>query len=362
MSTGVGEPRSDMILESKIRSLGPATIPYYATVLQYFDERDETGVLYSSEELYKSASRMINKLWKGSGKDPSTFESADRLELLLREIPNYRDHRIHSANVFLLGYYIINKIKNIQQDFSFKSNDPNLTWMLTATFHDVGYAVQETEFWLNRVFEEFLGVNPKFSVGISHIMPMIYMDFIRILSAYHEGGVASTSQDLPTSGIDWIFYNELSSKLVEKNHGVIGALMLAHLLGIKQKFLSRKDRWDFKYNHMPACHAIAAHMLPSIRVKFSLHPFAFLLVVCDELQDWGRSVNEKEPKDTIYLRDVNVLDSKPIEIQFKIDTTEKRQSELRNIMMDRLEIDGRAKISILDQDGQVIFELANNLN
>jgi hypothetical protein len=349
---------SDKVLELKIRSLHANRPRYYETVSRYFEERTRNGVPNSFQEMYESASRMINRLWKGSGKDPATFKSADRFESLLREIPNYRDHRIHSSNVFLLGYYIINRIKTIDPEFSFSSNDPNLTWMLAATFHDVGYAIQETEFWLNRVFEEFLGVNPKFSIGIPQVMPMIYLDFMRILSAYHEGGITSTSQDLPTSGIDWVFYNECSSKLMEKNHGIIGALMLAHLLGIKQKFLGKKNKWDFKYNHLPACHAIATHMLPSIKVRFAIHPFAALLIVCDEVQDWGRSITGRESDDTVCLVDVNVLESKPIEIQLKMSSSKKRQSELKKTITGRLQVDERVKLSFLDQDGEPFLSAA----
>lgn len=210
--------------------------------------------------------------------------------------------------------------------------------MLTATFHDIGYAIQETEFWLNRIFEEFLGVNPKFALSIAQVMPMIYLDFMRILSAYHESGTASLSSacmHLPSSRIDWIFYNEINSGLIEKNHGVLSALMLAHLLGIRQKFLAEEEKWNFKYNHLPACHAIATHMLPSIRVSFAKHPFAFLLVLCDEIQDWSRSPSSKETQNTVYLRDVEVS-SRPTEIRFRVKTSKKRREKLRNTLKERL--------------------------
>lgn len=351
---------SDRLLERKIRSLRLFETRYYNTLLDYFKERGQGNTFEPSEERYKAVSKMISNLWMGSGKDPTVLTSADRFEPILREIPRNRDHRIHSSNVFLLGYYIINRIKKIEPDFDFKTDDPNLVWMLTATFHDIGYAIQETEFWLNRIFEEFLGLNPKFAISIAQVMPMIYLDFMRILSAYHEGGITSLSSDLPSSRIDWIFYNEINSGLIEKNHGVLSALMLAHLLGIRQKFLAEEGKRNFRINHLPACHAIATHMLPSTRVSFVKHPFAFLLVLCDEIQDWGRSPSGKETQNTVYLRDIEVMGSRPTEIRFRVKTSKKRREKLRNILKERLYADERIRVSIRNISGKPILEIPEN--
>jgi len=350
--------RSDLVLEKRIRSLGLTDTPYYVTLLGYFCEHAKAIELPSEKE-YESASRMISTLWKGSDKDPAVFEFADLLEPILRQMSKNRDHRIHSSKVFMLGYYIINAITKINPHFDFKANKPNLAWMLSATFHDIGYAIQETEFWLNRMFEQFLGVNPKFAVSIGQIMPMIYLDFMRILSAYHLNPSAVLSQNLLSSEIDWIFYNELNSKLIEKNHGVISALMLAHLLGIRQGFLEERGNWDFKYNHLPACHAIAAHWLPSISIRFATHPLAFLLVLCDEIQDWGRytSSEECEENDIVYLRDVEVLNTNPISIKMCVKASRERQKELRNKLLERLHPNEALSVSITNVSGNPIVKI-----
>jgi len=347
--------RSDTLLEEKIFSLKMEEARYYHTLTNYF----RTRTIGQSEIDYESSSKVISLLWKGSDKDPAVFKEADLFEPILKKIPGIRDHRIHSFKVFLLGYYLINAIKKNNPSFDFKTNDYNLSWMLSATFHDIGYAVQETEFWLNRMFEEFLGANPRFAFNMNQVMPMIYLDFMRILSAYHQGGVFSINQDLPSSEIDWIFYDRLNSELVEKNHGVISALMLAHLLGIRQGFLKAKDKWDFKINHLPACHAIAAHNIASVHLNFSKHPFAFLLLLCDELQDWSRSASDSPQKTNyaLFLREVEVLDAQPISIKLHVKASKGRIAALRESLLTRLFTGGKISVSIADAKGNTLFEI-----
>lgn len=117
------------------------------------------------------------------------------------------------------------------------------------------------------------------------------------------------------------------------------------------------EKWNFRINHLPACHAIATHDLPSIRVRFGKHPFAFLLVLCDEIQDWGRSPSSKDTQNTIYLRDIEVLSSQPPEIRFRVKTSKKRREKLGNTLKERLYADERIKVSITNMSGKPILEI-----
>lgn len=279
----------------------------------------------SLENRYEIVLNCISQLWVSSEKGPpSVFKDAKDFEPILRKIPGYRDHFIHSFNVFLLGYYIINRLKELLPSFHW-SNDHNLTWMLTATFHDVAYSIQEMESWLNSLFEKFLGVKPDFHYNITQVMPITYLDFMRLISRWHKSSYRFQQID-DVGEIDWTFYNEIGSRLVEKDHSILGSLMLAHLLAVKEGFATER-KWDFLYNHLPACHAISLHHLPSVSVEFRKHPFAFLLVLCDELQDEGRPSNESN-RDTIYIDEIDITSTTIPEIQFKIEISENRKKDL----------------------------------
>jgi hypothetical protein len=198
--------------------------------------------------------------------------------------------------------------------------------MLTATFHDIAYSIQEMESWLNRLFEKFLGVNPDFHYNIMQVMPITYLDFMRLISRWHKYPIQGPLQGEDIDRIDWTFYNEIGSKLVEKDHSILGSLMLAYLLAVKEGFASER-KWDFLYNHLPACHAISLHHLSSVAIEFDKHPFAFLLALCDELQDWGRPSNQSNT-DAICVNDINVVNTGIPEIHLVIEISETKEKTL----------------------------------
>jgi hypothetical protein len=163
---------------------------------------------------------------------------------------------------------------------------------------------------------------------------------MHILSQYHRGGIHSNLGESSLTSMDWFFYNELCEKLVKKNHGVLSALMLCHRMAIKEGFLGNPanpptgDEWDFYFYHVPASHAISLHHMDSIKVKFKKHPFAFMLILCDELQDWGRGGNEMS--DLIFLKSVIVEKSTVPKICFEIDCSTTRQNLLIETLRKRL--------------------------
>jgi len=307
------------------------------------------------EKRYENVLSCITELWVDSSKNPSIFKEARDFEPILQRMPYYRDHFIHSFNVFVLGYYVINRLKEIVPGLDLTSNDYNLSWMLASTFHDVAYPIQEMESWLNELFERFLGVNPYFHYSIMQVIPMVYTDFMRMISRWHKFPIQGPLGGEDLLKLDWTFYNEIASKLVEKDHGVIGALMLTHLLAVKEGFATDR-KWDFLYNHLPACHAISLHHLPSIPVEFLKHPLAFVLVLCDELQDWGRPSSRKTP-DLIELKDISITKMDTLAIQIEIESSANRKKELEEVIARRLQ-DNAIKIIIQAVEGSDNWQTA----
>lgn len=345
---------TDILLKGKIESLEYPHPRYYDDIIDYFTSLQRNACV-TGENRYRSVLDVIRRLWVTSSKNPSIFREARDFEPILFRIPRYRDHFIHSFNVFLLGYYIINELKRVKPDFSLKSNDYNLTWMLASTFHDVAYAIQKMELWFNEMLEKFLGANPNFSFNITQVMPLIYVDFMRLISRWHARSQMETDSGRTLTIADWSFYNEISSKLVEKDHGVLGGLMLAHLLAVREGF-ARKRKWDFLYNHLPACHAITVHHLKSIPIELIKHPIAFVLTLCDELQDWGRP-SDQANQNILYLDQMNIEeDGDRPKIQFVIEISETRKDRLKKALSN-LRASKKAKIIIMDTQNNEVYSI-----
>jgi hypothetical protein len=312
----------DAIIKDRIESLrNKNDIRYYFKLSEYFSKLEPLKL----KEKYGCVLDSINYLWISSDKDSSIFKNAQDFEPILQNILGYRDHFIHSFNVFLLGYYIINRLKEINPDFNFKTNNYNLTWMLASTFHDVAYPIETMDDWLNQLLEKFLGIRPNFYHNIMQLLPLSYGYFLQMISSQHKSPHPLTLKE-SLEEIDFPLFHKINAGLIEKNHGVLGALMLAHLLATKEN--KNGDAWDFLINNLPACHAVCMHNLKSIDIEFSRHPFAFLLVLCDELQDEGRP--SKHPnQDTIRFINIDIIDASLPKVQIKIEITKARKKSLK---------------------------------
>ena len=331
----------DAKIGDRIKSLIP-TGKYHDILLSYFE-----GDIVSTKNKYGTVAKIITDLWVNSRKDPSIFENSQKFEPILQDIPNYRDHFIHSFYVFSVGYYVINKLSElIGTDFReyLGSNAPNLTWMLASTFHDVAYPIERIDSWLGTLIGGFIGISPKNYFNFENIIPNIYYDFMKMICRWHKNPMHGLSSGNEIGSIDWPLYNELNSKLLEKNHGVLSGLILAHQLAARERFAEYGDAWDFFNMHLPACHAICLHAL-DVKIDFSKHPFAFLLVLFDELQDWGRP-SKMEEKEKLFLQDLEVVNVDVPEIRITVAVSEERKEELVRVLKSRLETSKKVRIVV----------------
>jgi len=338
----------------KICELDSST-DYYSTVEDFTGVwGNEWGIPRLSTDLILS---ILSHLWDESGKK-SLFNEFRNFEPILQRDEKYRDHFIHSLNVFLMGYYILNKLcSNEELNRIFRrSNSPNLTWMLASTFHDIAYPLQNIDFWINDVLSIFIGINPHISISITNLMPPIYDHFIQQISKENSAPLHGLS-DSSENSIDWKFYNLLNEKMYEKDHGVYSGLILAHKLAIREGFYERSGLYgDFPINHLPACHAICCHSL-DCAISFNKHPYAFLLKLCDEIQDWGRP-SKLDDREVITLRNIEIImNSKPI-LNISLNITEEREKKLKvNLSPILMITDDKLQIKFINQKRNIFHEL-----
>lgn len=339
---------TNRLLSEKIKSLNVNDRINY--IFESYFKKEVTEY----DKVYDHVLKTISDILEVYGKDPSLINKIKDLEPLMQDLPRYRDHFIHSFNVFILGYYILYRLNKMNPNLFTKdhADKPILSWMLTSTFHDIAYPIQEIDYLLNTFFSSFIGINPAYSINVRDIIPNIYYDFLKIICNWHKNPKIPSVQNM--QNLDLTFYNIVNAKLIQKDHGVISSLILLHLLGIRQDFFNSENQ-DFIYVHLPACHSICLHTL-DLKIDFTKHPLAFLLILCDEIQDWGRPT-KKSNRELIYLEDIKIIKLEIPEIHFVVAISENRKIDLARVLSHRLKTSGKIKIKIKDIDGEEVLDI-----
>jgi len=185
----------------------------------------------------------------------------------------YRDHFFHALEVCFLGHLLLEaKLDDRQRlwqlvakflDLPQDKNRILRLWYVAALLHDTGYAMDV----LNSS-REFLGF-------------FRHSKALRRLCERFKEAVAKLSEDREVVRLGIAREDRLG-----QDHGVVGALHVQSLL----KRIARDDPSVDPSDYAPAVRAIALHNLRrhDPKVKFSKEPLAFLLAICDQLQEWRR--------------------------------------------------------------------------
>jgi len=207
----------------------------------------------------------------------------------------------------LLGYYLIITNENFQnifikhleelhQELAGLNKQDYLkliikTWFVTSIFHDCAYSISTIEQWLGSYF----AIAP-----LSLPLPLV-VNLNKIWVQYEREKVILTRMIANSACIPDEDVAEILKEMVieasekkgrEPDHGVIGSLILMKALEDlreEQEEVMRRE----------ACCAISLHNKPvfeEIKKRgpktkmFNLReqPFSFLLVFCDNVQEWGR--------------------------------------------------------------------------
>lgn len=269
---------------------------------------------------------VLNRLWNQYLGEEIYPEEHRRLETLLVELyPKYRDHYIHQLQVFLLGVLILD-ILIANKTIARKKGFPYVSWLLAASFHDFAYPLQQYDNFVSKYVNKCLGLvgeNWKFLglkddyTELSFSSDVEYI--VAALANCFEGSFVGETSVNNFNIVRQFFYHEITR---EKNHGLLGSL------GLLKRF---KDsaRVDFNKVVLPAAVAIAIHDLticqsihgsknhtevecvlrvqelaPLRNLNLEKQPLAFLLILCDNIQDWGRHFKDKELE--LPLKEANI--------------------------------------------------------
>ena len=238
-------------------------------------------------------------------------------------LTKHRDHYSHSAYVFALGIAIYahdRKFKDIFSNFyNYSDTQSNLEflryWGMTSLFHDIGYPFQLAHEQIKSYCQELWG-NSKANVYVSYgnLDEFISISSDTIVSIKTGLNIKSdilTINDLLAYSVNMRMgydINAVAEKLYTRvsvqpdfmDHGYFSSLLLLkQLTSINAPVTWNKQIFDvlsaiLLHNSFNKYDAPDKHP-----ISIKEHPLAYLLVLCDELQNWDRlaygKVSKRDP-------------------------------------------------------------------
>ena len=272
-------------------------------------------------------------------------------------IDRQRDHYIHSVNVFILGLCIFIQNANFRDAFSVVNLDKSdypfsydtkfeeffYRWGIASLFHDVGYPIEiigkqlkkflalmsdvgDGEIIESRIeFENFRELNsipavlPKDEFTHSYrekYASSANLDLMKSTDLLAHRLHLSLSVDLETVRQSLEGFVETMAEFGFIDHGFYSAIIVLKWYGYLIQSCKYKPDYFF-YPVLDSASAILLHnyyknviMKPPYE-KGPLSPFenpvAFLLILCDELQEWDREGYGILDRDAAHAGDVSIM-------------------------------------------------------
>ena len=291
-------------------------------------------------------------------------------------INRQRDHFIHSVNVFVLGLAIYAKNENYRMifrdyilenefykkyyktpDMEFSHEEFLYRWGIASLFHDIGYPFEIIGKQIDKVIEDginTISVNYDIDAHVDYrdfhefnaivkIHPYDYADVFR--SRYEETKVLDLFK--PTDimahkismdfGFDKVQFKRLIKHLSSfikymndngfVDHGYFSAILVLNSYGKLIQQYAKKDKDFFFYPIVDSATAILLHNYYNKTLQGNLFnlgkmdpsssPISYLLIFCDELQEWNRRPYGVLDKKRNHVNDFDVeIDDEKIIVRY----------------------------------------------
>lgn len=329
------------------------------------------------ENAFRVYEEFFTAYWIGTQGDKNPFiELLQKMKLFEENagqlLPKQRDHYVHSVYVFILGLAIFSQNENYRMIFNKTILDKSVykdlydtkneeffyRWGIASLFHDIAYPLEITIKQIN-VYIDFISNhsditsnNLKVKMMIDNIddfnclpqiipLPEFSDEFLCKYPNCKELNLAD-SIDLLAHKLDSSFsigVNEAKNGLIKFafkmqdqhfiDHGYYSALIVLRWY----YYLIQKAKWNPAYFYYPIVDSASAILLHNyykhglMKTPFNLgkfraasHPIAFLLVLCDELQDWNRTAYGELDKSKYVPIGFDIfISEEALELTYKID-------------------------------------------
>ena len=315
---GIGENDDEFKIfsfQSDIRKLWLKLLEKSIICLRYFDIR----------EPFKNSTGKKKPIAYGIKELSDFFENYTDFEsTLYGSVKFYRDHVMHVFRVWLLGINLLlrengkylNAI-NIANGYEFSNYEKISMWTIIALTHDLGYPLEKSYQIIdktNNMMKSFVA-NPSISMdvsfsGVQNSMNDFVLRFIsskmREIDFESRKIIDETKEDKKKKKKDedklrYVarlqpkYYFKFQKSLEHNQHGVLSALIIYKLLlYFLESDYSLNEDYTFGYEdsrqyyiRREILRPIASHTCKDI-YQNDAFCFSFLLIVCDDAQEWGR--------------------------------------------------------------------------
>lgn len=290
--------------------------------LRFFDNREPYQPITNKNKNKKPIAYGIAKL-------ESFFQSyADFEGLLFGSDKLYRDHVIHIFRTWLLGIFLLTqkvspksgekkyyseliKIEGVEDrdkdemlEFSKKINFFEIIsmWSISSLCHDLGYPLEKAEKILYKTenMMRYFVSHPQFIMNLSsggvqdlineYIVKLMSSKMVKVKSDYYGSGEIFYSGRIQPK-----YYMKFSKSLEKYSHGIVSSIILYKTIlyfmesdyNINEDYYFKKEDARQFYIRREIIRSMASHSCPEI-YHLSNKTLSFLLVICDEIQEWDR--------------------------------------------------------------------------
>jgi len=217
-------------------------------------------------------------------------------------ILHLRDHHKHQFDVGAVGWFLLNTNtgeqtlkKDICDLYSWKEKDVARAWFVIAFLHDHAYPLSylfelaPRFYYLKRDFDEIKGDIEGLQNAYLGIYRRLFSrnlyEYLRTMLDSGNSIAKDLMNDLRSEfrsvriDIEGIKFRDVDIY----DHGILGALNIIKNLKTNPNNLKKPV-------FQKVVEAIALHNLPFQNLCLEEEPLATLLVLCDEIQEWGRSM------------------------------------------------------------------------
>lgn len=234
------------------------------------------------------------------------FDQFTDFEQMLYAGKYYRDHVAHPIRVWLTGIRIIDQCGGIEHvDFEIPSGVAEISkterwaiWTVIALCHDLGYPLEKAREVTSQI-DRMLGLFGNVSTGNyrysfeAHHQSLIDFMLKAVTSKVVE--LEGTKKGWFTTVIQAKYHAKFAHSFEEFEHGIVSVLVLIRSLvyfmemDFDSSAAGALDAEDARQFHIrrQILRSIASHSCEEV-YHLKVGTPSFLLIVCDDLQEWGR--------------------------------------------------------------------------
>lgn len=302
-----------------VQNLWNSLIKKSIVCLRYYDTREPFQKNRAKKPLAYGTDSLLDYF-----KMYTDFES-----LLYGGANHYRDHVIHVFRVWLLGIDVLLRnqcqmLDSIKIDSHCSVNplEKLSVWTLISLSHDLGYPLEKSlqivektrDMMKNFVTNPIMTMDIDFS-GVQNNMNDFVLRFMSSKMHPKDGATRKFVARLQPK-----YYFKFQKSLEHNKHGVISSLILYKLLiffmesdySIHEDYTFDREDVRQYYIRREILRAIASHTCEDV-YQLNMCNMSFLLILCDEAQDWGR-----KSLSNLYADEKSKYEFKDVDIDFSV--------------------------------------------